>query len=196
MSLRFQSEFQNHASSVMTPMNHSPVLRLGTNATLWQPICFKIAALAIGLSLLNIDQLAHANPPVFSIDLPVYGQPLYRDLITQAEDLVNREIGQQFRQNRSLTELQVVVLSNHNGNIIPLLRTTVSRNQWLANPQVRVWTRYYGEAYALLQPHALNESAASHTEASTTPSNSTNSQLLDEPIPTGAAAQDKLSQLD
>ena len=45
------------------------------------------------------------------------------------------------------------MLGNRNGDVIPVLTTTVSRTQWQENPQVSAWTQYNGVAYALIQRH-------------------------------------------
>ena len=66
--------------------------------------------------------------------------------------MVSQEINRHFDTNPSLAEIEIVVLGNRNGDIIPVLVTTVSRSQWQDNPQVDAWSKYY-QAYALIQRH-------------------------------------------
>lgn len=93
------------------------------------------------------------------IDMPISGQSVSNDLITQAELLAANTISQQFSQNPSLSEIKVVVTGNRYGEIIPVLTTSVSRTQWQTTPQVDVWTQYYSASYTLFQRHDLQENA-------------------------------------
>lgn len=95
--------------------------------------------------------LADSDAPIL-LNMPVYSQVFSHDLISQAESMVSREINHYFDANPGLTEVEVVVLGNSNGNVIPILATSVSRTQWQVNPLVSAWTKYY-EAHALLQQH-------------------------------------------
>lgn len=73
-------------------------------------------------------------------------------LLDAAESSVRQAIAQGFAQQSDLAAIAVLVLGNRNGEIVPILLTTVSREQWQAQPQVSAWTQYYTEAtHALLQ---------------------------------------------
>ncbi|MEM6253552.1 MAG: hypothetical protein AAF821_11575 [Cyanobacteria bacterium P01_D01_bin.156] len=84
--------------------------------------------------------------------MPIYSRTSSDDLISQAESMAEKEINQSFSSNPELAEIEVVVLGNRNGDVIPVLTTTVSRTQWQENPQVSAWSKYY-QAYALLRRH-------------------------------------------
>ncbi|MEB3359965.1 MAG: hypothetical protein VKK04_24780 [Synechococcales bacterium] len=140
------------------------------------------------------------------INMPVYGQVTYSDLAAEAESLAEEAIARQFTQNPSLPTVRVVVLSNRNGEMIPILTTTVSREQWQANPQVSAWTQYYA-SYGLIQRHGERDTVAIAPGGS--PPNGLNNrnaisrsrssqidEAFDEGRLTGRAAQDYLSDLD
>lgn len=153
------------------------------------------------LSLLNsIYQPTHAETPNFVIEISVDAQTLYSDLITQAESLVSDAINRQFGQDPNLPISQIVVMGDRNGEIIPILTTTVSRAQWQENPQVNAWTKYYGASYALLQRYRQEEQVAMAPVSSTARSSLERSFQIDEAFDsgrlTGQAAQSYLSDLD
>lgn len=142
---------------------------------------------------------AHAEVQDVVIDMPVYGQTFYSDLISRAELMVGDVINRQFSQNADLSTIQVMVMGDRNGEIIPILTTTVSRVQWQENPQVSVWTRY-STSYALLQRHEQAETVALAPVRSTDMSDWQRSFQIDEAFDsgrlTGEEAQEYLSDLD
>ena len=95
--------------------------------------------------------LASSDGPVL-LEIPIYSRISSNDLISQAESMVNQEINRYFDTNPDLAEIEVVVLGSRNGDIVPVLTTTVSRTQWQENSQVSAWTKYYS-AHALLRRH-------------------------------------------
>ncbi len=86
------------------------------------------------------------------MDLPIYSRTSSDHLLTQAESMAEQEINQYFNSDPGLAEIEVVVLGNRNGDVIPILTATVSRTQWQENPQVSAWSKYY-TAYTLLRRH-------------------------------------------
>lgn len=116
--------------------------------------CLSVAACFI--STVCIDSffesaLASSDGPVL-LDMPIYNRTSSDDLIRGAESMVSQTINRHFDANPGLTEIEVVVLGNRNGDVIPVLTTAVSRSQWQENPQVSAWTKYYS-AYALIRRH-------------------------------------------
>ena len=95
--------------------------------------------------------LASSNGPVL-LEMPIYSRTSSDDLISQAESMVSQEIVRHFDSDPSLAEVEIVVLGSRNGDVIPVLTTTVSRTQWQENPQVSAWTKYYS-SYALIRRH-------------------------------------------
>lgn len=100
------------------------------------------------------------------IELPIYGQVLNRDFIAAAERLATDEIRRQFRQPLNHSILEVVVLGVRNGEVIPVITTAVSRNQWRINPQIGVWTRYNDLSYALLHRNSEDTNGSSAASVS------------------------------
>lgn len=145
---------------------------------------------------------AHSRSESLAIEMPVYGQILYDDLISQAEFFVGTLINDQFSRSTDLSAVQVIVTGNRNGEVIPILVTTVSRAQWQETPQVSIWTEYYKTSYALLQRHDV----AQETTVATAPFRTTATNIqerasqidraFDEGRLTGRVAQEYLNDLD
>jgi hypothetical protein len=117
------------------------------------PIFWPVSAIFVMGFLSGTSQSVQAE--TYLINLPVTSGIPYRHLMTQAEGKVKDTIRHQFNQNPHLSRLQVVVTGDRQGEILPILTTTVSRAQWQTNPQVQTWTRYYNASYALIQRHDL-----------------------------------------
>ncbi|MBD2055811.1 hypothetical protein H6F88_07235 [Oculatella sp. FACHB-28] len=146
-------------------------------------------------------QPAQAEDERIVIDMPVDRQVDHSELVAQAESLLGEAISRQFSQNPDLSTLQVDVVGDRNGEMIPILTVTVSRAQWQANPQVSAWSRYYRASYALLQRHEAAETVAvAPARAADGNTDIQDRFWIDEAFDsgrlTGAAAQDYLSDLD
>lgn len=146
-------------------------------------------------------QPAQAEDERIVIDMPVNGQVDHSELVTQAESLLGEAISRQFSQNPALSTLQVDVVGDRNGEVIPVLTVTVSRAQWQTNPQVSAWSRYYRASYALLQRHEIAETVAAAPVGSVDGTTDVQDRFwIDEAFDTGgltgADAQDYLSNLD
>lgn len=151
-------------------------------------------------------QPVRAEVESVAIDMPIYGHIPYRDLIAQAESLVSNAVSQQFSQNSDLSTLRVVVTISRHGEVIPVLTTTVSREQWQETPQVNAWTDYYTASYDLLQRYeGENTGLIARVPSPSMPSSSISEvqrrtfqidQAYDEGRLTGAEAQDYLTDLD
>jgi len=135
------------------------------------------------------------------VDMSVYGQVEYGDFFRRAEAIASDEISRQFNQNPDLSEIQVVVVGDRDGEIVPTLTTTVSRTQWQETPRVSVWTKHYHASYALLQRYQeqLTETVAKTPVRATIGTQRPSSQIdqaFDEGRLSGAEAQDYLDELD
>lgn len=136
------------------------------------------------------------------IELPIYGQLIYSELTAQAESMVQSSISQHFAQSGSPSEVEIVVVGNRHGEIVPISTTAVSRAQWRQTPQVSAWTRYYNASQALLQRHEVERrpvaSASSRTTAGSTWAYAPAEidAALDSGRLTGMAAQAVLSSID
>lgn len=133
--------------------------------------------------------------------MPIYSSVTSQDLIDQAEALVTDEIGRRFSSNADLADVRVVVLGNRNGDIAPILSTSVSRADWQANPAVSAWTNYY-RSYAFFRRHDRPEpvvAAAAPTRSGSTLYADVSAQVdrqYDAGSLGGASAQIYLDDLD
>lgn len=170
--------------------------------TFTHPLLAAIAGVCV-LILSGSYQPARAEDERIVIDMPINGQVIHSVLIAQAESLLGEAISRQFSQNADLSTLQVDVVGDRHGEIIPVLTVTVSRAQWQANPQVSAWSRYYNASYALLQRHEAAETVAVapvDSAGEITDPEVQDRFWIDEAFDsgrlTGAAAQDYLNDLD
>lgn len=110
---------------------------------------FIACAASVALSSLRPAQ---ASDEVISVYLPIYNQIDQADMRSDAAWMAADAIANQFAQDSTATSVQVSVLGDRNGEIIPILTVTVSRLQWQQNPQVNAWARYH-DSYALFERH-------------------------------------------
>ncbi len=162
---------------------------------------FVIAAAACFWFSVDSYRPVRAEAESIIIDMSVYGQVEYGDFFRRAETMAGDEINRQFSQNSSLTEVRVVVVGERDGEIVPVLTTTVSRVQWQETPRVSAWTKYYNASHALLQRHEEQPTAvvARASRGGTRSAGIPAAQIdraLDEGRLSGEAAQEYLPELD
>jgi len=102
---------------------------------------------------------AQARNKQLTFEVPVESQTAYRDVIHAVEISAQAEISQQFRNHPDISTLQISVLVERNGDIIPVFGTTVSRAQWEQQPKIEQWAKYH-DSYALIKRHDYGEGAA------------------------------------
>ena len=123
-------------------------------------VCFSPSRMFLGLWLgtmafliLSSNQrtaLADAEARVV-LEVPVYGQNFSTsNVLPEAETLARDAINQQFSQNPNLTAVRVVVMASRNGEVLPILEASVSRDQWQERADIRSWASYFQASYALL----------------------------------------------
>ena len=78
------------------------------------------------------------------------GSQSFAGLVQQAEDLVKESIAQEFQNNPGLTEVTVIVTADRGRQLVPVLRSRVSRSQWQKDSRIEQWTRYFADAKLLL----------------------------------------------
>jgi hypothetical protein len=106
-----------------------------------------IAKLAIAplmvLCLLLTGQavLAETERIVYSMT-PKPGQE-FNDLMREAE-LVARDAVERAFANPSVTDVELQIVGDRNGDQVPLLSTLVTRSEWQSRPIIRAWTQYFG----------------------------------------------------
>jgi hypothetical protein len=159
-------------------------------------------AIALGIAwLLGSFHPLRAETQLVVIDLPLSGGMSNFSLVTDSEQRIASEINRHFSQSSSIDTLQVSVLAHRNGEVIPLMTTVVSRDEWRQLPQVNAWTRYH-TPQSLLARHD-QERVVSIVPLRPDGSSGTGFQdtaqldrQLDAGRLSGRAAQDRLSDLD
>jgi len=168
-------------------------------------IFLKILVLSSALVLLLALAIDSHSPALAqartnTVNVSIYGEVNQRFLVSDAEALAAQTISDRFRQDPSLEAIELTVLGDRNGEIVPLLSVFVSRNQWQTTPQVSTWAEYNNASYALLQRH--EEAAAANSDLDVaagrqTPSSSSRGRRpIDTGLPSGPEAQIQLSDLD
>jgi hypothetical protein len=74
----------------------------------------------------------------------------YANLVQQAEELAKESIAREFQENPALTEVTVIVTADRGRQLVPVLRSRVSRSQWQKDSRIEQWTRYFADAQYLL----------------------------------------------
>jgi hypothetical protein len=101
---------------------------------------------------------AAARGTRFSIELPVDHPISHLELTQQAESLIRQTITQAFNQNPPIESIEVAVNVNRNGDVLPLMMTTVSRSQWQVMPQMSQWSRYFPIYQQFRRPQQIPQS--------------------------------------
>ncbi|MGL5060347.1 MAG: hypothetical protein ACRC62_10220 [Microcoleus sp.] len=78
------------------------------------------------------------------------GSQSFGDLVQQAEDLAKESIAREFQENPKLTEITIIVTADRARQLVPVLRSRVSRRNWQQNSRIEQWTRYFADAKLLL----------------------------------------------
>ncbi|MEG3846673.1 hypothetical protein QT971_14910 [Microcoleus sp. herbarium19] len=78
------------------------------------------------------------------------GSQSFAGLVQQAEDLVKESIAREFQENPGLTEITVIVTADRGRQLVPVLRSRVSRSQWQKDSRIEQWTRYFADSQYLL----------------------------------------------
>lgn len=71
------------------------------------------------------------------------GSQSFEALLQQAQNLAKDSIEQEFTENSEVTAISILVLGEHQGQIVPLLRSQVSRSGWQQDSRIYRWTRYF-----------------------------------------------------
>ena len=82
----------------------------------------------------------------------------------QAQAQAQALVEETFRQNPNLSTVQITVSAERNDQAIPLFSLSVSRSDWLRQPQVQQWAQYFGNSRVLLgfnQPRSTTTTAGS-----------------------------------
>lgn len=113
-----------------------------------------LVSVVLGLSylvtLVSIAFAQTAQTREHNFTLPVNRNQSIVNFLQQAEDLASNVIEQEFTENSEVTEVSITILGDHNGQIVPLLTSKVSRSQWEQDPRIYRWTRYFNSAGGML----------------------------------------------
>jgi len=78
------------------------------------------------------------------------GSESFASLIQQAEEYAKTSIDNEFKADPNLTEISIIILVERQKQVVPILRSRVSRSQWQGDARIDQWTRYFGDAKFLL----------------------------------------------
>lgn len=131
------------------PLSSHPLFAIG-----FVPLKLMLGAIALWTLLLmgNARQPAWAYTDQMMMELALSANADAQKVVRQAEFLVQDTLDQRFSQEPTLSAVEVVMLGNQNGQVLPMFTTTVSREQWQANPQLELWTTYSSGFAALFYP--------------------------------------------
>ncbi|UBF28218.1 hypothetical protein K9N68_10230 [Kovacikia minuta CCNUW1] len=96
------------------------------------------------LILLSLPVLAETKQ-IRSVITPTKEQT-YLQMMRQAESLATRLVDRAFAENATITSVSVVILGERNGQEIPLLSSTVSRDNWKRISRIQPWSKYFGNS--------------------------------------------------
>ncbi|WP_346293137.1 hypothetical protein [Sphaerothrix gracilis] len=109
------------------------------------------AKVAIASATLFYFQAAvRAETGAFRVNLSPYAGESLSSLMSAAETLASSEVSRRFNQNAELSVVQVTVLGEYNGQVVPVLVVTVPREGWQRSRQIRQWASYFDSSYLLL----------------------------------------------
>ena len=102
------------------------------------------------LVVMGFSTIARANVQQIVLSIDGTQTRTFVDLLEQAESAAAETIAQRFQADPNLTEIQVTVLGDRNGQLVSLLSSNISRNQWQAGAHIRQWAQYFAPSSVLL----------------------------------------------
>ncbi|MCL2933577.1 MAG: hypothetical protein MGG11_15395 [Trichodesmium sp. MAG_R03] len=75
----------------------------------------------------------------------------YNILVKNAENLAKKTINQELANNPEIIEITITILGERRSQIVPVIRSNVSRLEWQNNPNIDNFTRYFADAKLLLK---------------------------------------------
>ncbi|MGF1521158.1 MAG: hypothetical protein ACFBSF_02390 [Leptolyngbyaceae cyanobacterium] len=88
--------------------------------------------------------------PVEAINytIPYVEGQTFQAMMEEASAAARRLINEEFAANSTAAATAVTILSDRNGEVVPVLMVRVSRAEWQSNPTIEQWSRYLG-SYAM-----------------------------------------------
>lgn len=113
------------------------------------------------LSVLSLISLGSFTVLSMTIPASAQTQPIelrlnsqnqnFQTLLQQAETAAKKSIEQTFAENPNIMSVSLSISAEHNGAIVPLLSTTVSRANWQQKPTIQAWSQYFTASEVLLR---------------------------------------------
>ena len=100
--------------------------------------------------LAGFSAIATAEPTQITLSIDATYMPTFSDLVNQAASLAEIEISRQFQADPTISELQITVLGERNGQVVSLLLSSISRDEWQTSSNIHQWTRYFLTSSTLL----------------------------------------------
>ncbi|MDJ0519482.1 MAG: hypothetical protein QNJ74_25565 [Trichodesmium sp. MO_231.B1] len=117
--------------------------------SLYYRIFWSTILILASLFITNLSVLASAKKT--SLLIEYNNNNSYKILVEQAEKLAQKTIAQEFANNPEITEITITILGERKSQIVPVLRSTVSRSEWQKNANLDEFTRYFADAKLLLK---------------------------------------------
>lgn len=130
-----------------------------------------VQALGLGLSITlgiigAMPEVGRAQLRQFNILIEAGSTPNFWQLIEHSEEQASQRIADLFASDPSLRRVQVTILANRDGAVVPILRTNISREDWQDSRQIAPWTQYFSSAQVLLSYQPLESQSAPPREPS------------------------------
>jgi len=136
-------------------------------------------AILITITLISTVSIALAEIKENSLILNSNTSKSFESLIQQAEDLAEQSIKEEFTINPEANKISILISAERNGQIVPVLRSKVSRSQWQRDSRIRRWTRYFDNSGILLGFY--NPSSVSQPTSTAATSTSVRRRREDDP---------------
>ncbi len=112
-----------------------------------------VAAVFQGLTI-NYSAIAETTRAVYSMT-PKPGQE-FNDLMRDAERVARDAVERAFA-NPNVTEVELQIVGDRNGEQVPLLSTRMTRSDWQNYPNIQLWTQYFGTVPSVLLGFRLSD---------------------------------------
>lgn len=131
-----------------------------------------------------IPTAVNAAPTRVDVTLDVLPGETFELLLHRAEAIARAATQRSFDRELLVNEVNVMIMAQLNGNLAPILSLQVSRENWRARPDPKIWSIYYRTSKTLLKLNApatvLSVPTPTPTTASPLP---TPDQILENELP-------------
>lgn len=124
-------------------------------------------------------QLEQLSTQVVNVTIEADQVNNYGRLMEQVVSAANDAISNAFTTNANSDPVNVTVLINRNGQVLPVLVAEISHDQWQQQPDVQIWARYSTSVRRLLG-YAQPAQTAARTQVSRSSAIFRNAALIDQ----------------